>query len=68
MGARAGSAQSLLTALSMQYYEKWGDCQAMILFLARLWVIQVDVKDLLQSAAQDPHMVYVKISKGGVLV
>ena len=52
----------------MQYYEKWGDRQAMILFFARLWVIQVDVKDLLQSAAQDPHMVYVKISKGGVLV
>ena len=31
-------------------------------------VLQVDVKDLLQSTAQDPNMVYVKIPKGGVLV
>lgn len=30
--------------------------------------LQVDVKDLLQSTAQDPNMVYVKIPKGGVLV
>ena len=31
-------------------------------------VLQVDIKDLLQSTAQDPNMVYVKIPKGGVLV
>ena len=31
-------------------------------------VLQVDVKDLLQSTAQDANIVYVKIPKGGVLV